>query len=236
MKKTTVLTSIAGYTTILEPFVRYYKQLGVDRIVMAVFMDKIDDVNILDRLKKLDVSVCKIYDQPYNVKQTIKDRKGYIEHDENEWVLCPDLDEFIVFPKNDMKKYLKRCDVAGIQWLAGKLIDRIACDGSLPVLDPNVDLLKQFPKVYDVTDKIQRAVSQFAVGSVGNNIDDRFNFGWDNCKRCRAGWVDVNHFKWHSGVVARLKDRVATYKLLNNEWWTESQKFLDHIEKYGRII
>lgn len=234
MKKAIVLTGITGHTGLLEPFVDYYRNLGVSEIIAALFMHDIDDKYIIKRLIALNISVCKIYEQPYNVMQVIKDRESYLPSLKDTWVLYPDLDEFMVFPSNNMMGYLHECDKNGIRWIKASLIDRITRDGTLPILDPN-NLFQQFPVSCHITRDVLKATDTFAIASCGHNIIDRYVFYRKYCNITQSGSVIVNHFKWHQGVVDRLKKRVSHYQAIGNYWWDESQRFIEHINQNGKI-
>jgi len=116
-----------------------------------------------------------------------------------DWVVHADSDEFVVFPEGTFAEVLSRAGKADV--IGGMWTDRVADEGVLAPI-PDQDLWEAFPlncafrrKPKVVAYKLPQLVTDGAHAPLGDGV-----FAKDR--------AIVYHFKWHSHVLERLKERI----------------------------
>jgi hypothetical protein len=155
-----------------------------------------------------------------------------------DWVINADVDEFHEYPI-DLVDLVDHCERNGFDHVNGELIDRVAADGSLPMLDER-PLGQQFPMEVLLTRNILRgdcrkvALSRASVVLVP---------GHHRCVGPRVSpcpseqiLVRVHHFKWDFKVLERLRLRIEDIKREGGNWWDESETFLRFVEGSSGVL
>ena len=121
-----------------------------------------------------------------------------------DWVVHADSDEFVVFPDRSFEEVLSRAGKADV--VGGMWTDRVAGQGALTPI-PDQDLWEAFPlncafrrKQKVVAYKLPQLVTDGAHAPLGKDAVFASDRGI------------VYHFKWHSHVLERLKERVEVKK------------------------
>ena len=118
-----------------------------------------------------------------------------------DWVVHADSDEFVVFDGRSFEEVLARASSSKADVVGGAWTDRVADQGVLAPI-PDQDLWEAFPlncafrrKPKVVAYKLPRLVTDGAHAPLGDGV-----FAKDR--------AIVYHFKWHSHVLERLKERI----------------------------
>ena len=154
----------------------------------------------------------------------------------HDWIVNADVDEFHAYPAplSEVVAYCEERDVACVQ---GPFVDRIAADGTLPVVAPDRSLWEQFPLSADVGSAIgKRPGADDANGTVkvmlhradalpglgGHNLQkgapEKYVYGLPLMHFAQIkspSWrfalpFRVLHVKWTAGLAARLEARRST--------------------------
>jgi hypothetical protein len=144
-----LLTVIGHGTNLLPHFIEHYQE-QVDEINIVVYESDINPMinyeikNIIknfDGVKIVHTIKERIYDwekvtQLYNF---IKSKHP------NDWWVIADIDEFHLYPNDNLSDLINECDDNGWDLVRGGFIDRIGRGGEFNELVDNVSILEQFP-------------------------------------------------------------------------------------------
>jgi len=180
---------------------------------------------------------------------------------DHDWVVHAEADDFHVYPDN---LYNVLTDDARYNAIQAPYIDRLAESGKLePVRPPGCahgSIHEQYPCRFDVmiglggirggtvkliayrgylrpSDGVHRVDAEDANKAVyhaGRELEDP-SVNILNLAVRVAMPFRVEHFKWHEGALAKLKQRVRTYRSLGYDWWRQSQRVLKHYQDHGDL-
>jgi hypothetical protein len=232
------LVTVIGHGHNLIPhFVQHYKQY-VDEINIIVYESQISP----DLKSKVEEQI-KDYDNVFIVR-TIKDRifdwekvtqlYNFIKSKHpNDWWVIADIDEFHLYPNNDLIGIIDDCNDKGYEIVRGGFIDRIGPDGEFVELKENQLIFEQYPNAgffrYPLSQAnpnkicIVKGYIEITAGQHYAKIEGQTTWRWQ-------GWshplinpnfhVQVHHFKWDSTSIERIKS-VAD----NNQGYSFSDEY-----------
>lgn len=225
---TRLVTVIGHGVNLLPHFINHYKKY-VDEIHVVVYES--------DLFPNLTNDVKEIIDGINNVKiaKTHKDRifdwervtnlYNYVTNKSpNDWWVIADIDEFHLYPNDDLSNLIGECDINGWDIVRGGFIDRIGQGGEFSELVSDVSIWEQFPNAgffrypmsYACPNKIcvMKGYVELTPGQHYAKINGQTTWRWQ-------GWnhplinpnqtVQVHHFKWDSTAIDRIK-KVAEVK------------------------
>ncbi len=225
-----LITVIGHGTNLLPHFINHYKNY-VDEINVAVY--------VTDKYYRIEEEVDKILaDFPFvNKVITVRDRLydwdkvtslyNFVKtKNPNDWWVVADIDEFHLYPNDDLKTMVSDCEDNGWQIVRGGFIDRIGPDGNFPNILPALSIWQQFPNAgffrYPMSNACPNKIAvakgfvPITSGQHYAKINDQTTWRWQ-------GWnhpliapiekysVQVHHFKWDSTAEQRIID-VASIK------------------------
>lgn len=213
---------------LLPFFLEHYRKLGVTQFFCSTLYNKV----------KPQKDLC-VY--PYGVDTTLdiysqmaEAIRGMIRRHvfESEWYILADLDEFHEYPL-ELPDLIHRCEQRGKDCVLGEMVDRVKEDGSIPELT-NEPLEIQFPVKSVITRDVMLACVQKIMLCRGiRNIDNGHHSMQEVSYPYPSRGV-IHHFKWHSGIVSRMKERLAQpHKDL--PWYAEAQRFINHWQLCGSV-
>ncbi len=231
--------------TILSHFLRHYSELGFREFHFAINTQS--NPNIVSEVERIsegypvhiDIVDDFDYTAPAMSKRLNTIRKRCADPDQ--WISVLDVDEFYELPPprseshSPLSEFLEWCDKHGYDHARGRLIDRIANDGSFPQLRSSPSLAEQYPLKRRLTRKLiggddRKVVLQKARCEILGG-HHRIRGGQSRAKIKLL----VNHFKWKHGVVERLRERLDVLERLGKPWADESRKTLAHIDQHSGI-
>jgi hypothetical protein len=170
----------------------------------------------------------------------------------NDWWVVADIDEFHLYPKDNLNDLLKDCDRNGWDIVRGGFIDRIGKNGTFPKIT-NEFIFKQFPMMgffrYPMSGAcpnkicIKKGYVNITSGQHYAEFNGHTTWGWQGWNHPLIAPIDthsvqVHHFKWDESCIERIK-KVADinqpyafsdeYKKMYNE--LQKSKFLIDIYK-----
>jgi hypothetical protein len=174
---------------------------------------------------------------------------NYITNKEtNDWWVIADVDEFHLYPDNDLNKIINYCEENDYAIVRGGFIDRIGANGEFINLKSKISIWEQFPNAGFFRHPMSGACpNKICVMKGSVNVtpgqhyvdfgDGKNSWGRDNIKHPNRypigrgeGLVQVHHFKWDSTVLERLKEVSETKE--DYTYWQEYLKMYKGIEMF----
>jgi hypothetical protein len=230
-----LVTVIGHGTNLLPHFINHYKKY-VDEINIAVYETDIYPL--------LGNEVKELIDNHDNVKiiKVIKDRVfdwekvtqlyNFVKNTQpNDWWVVADIDEFHLYPDDNLRKVINNCEENGWDVVRGGFIDRIGDDGTFPEINDSKSLFEQFPVMgffrYPMSKAcpnkicITKGYVEITSGQHYAKIDGQTTWkwqGWNHPLINSQDYVQVHHFKWDKTCFDRIKavaDIKQTYSYSN---------------------
>jgi len=235
-----LLTVIGHGTSLLPHFIEHY-QKQVDEILIAVY-----ETDLYPSLGVEVLEIIKNYDN-VNVTITIKERLYDWEKvtqlynfvkmkSKSDWFIISDIDEFHLYPNNDLRVLIKDCEENNWDIVRGGFIDRIGRGGEFPELKDDESIWRQFPNAgffrYPMSQAcpnkicIMKGYVDLTSGQHYAKINDHTTWRWQGWNHpliapIKTHSVQVHHFKWDSTSIDRILD-VAN---LNEEYAFSNEYF-----------
>lgn len=215
--------SVIGHGTNLIPhFIDHYSQY-VDEIQFVVYQSVIQP-NLIEEVKETTKNYKNV-----KVVKTIEDRIFDWEKvttlynmvkvkNPNDWWVIADIDEFHLYPNDDLKKLISNCEKYGWDLVRGGFIDRIGPDGEFSELKDDVNIFKQFPNMgffrYPMSKAcpnkvcVMRGYIEITSGQHYAKINGQTTWrwqGWNHPLINAHSYVQVHHFKWDKTSIDRVK-------------------------------
>ena len=224
-----LLTVIGHGASLLPHFINHYQKY-VDEINIVTYES---DTNPMITHEVKDI--IKNYD---NVKivMTIKDRvydwekvTGLYNFNKskhlNDWWVIADIDEFHLYPNDNLKDLITECDDNGWDIVRGGFIDRIGRGGEFSELVDNVSIWEQFPNAgffrYPMSQACPNKICvvkghiEITNGQHYAKINEQTTWrwqGWSHPLINPNNTVQVHHFKWDKSVIERIKEVINVKK------------------------
>lgn len=217
------LVTVMGHGSELLPhFINHYLQY-VDEIHIAVY---ISDVS--PNLKSEILNVTKDYENVV-MCDVIRDRVfdwnkvtqiyNYTKSKyPNDWWVVADIDEFHLYPNNNLRELVDTCDEYGYDLVRGGFIDRIGPNGTFPELQSETTLWEQFPNAgffrYPMSGAnpnkicVMKGHVELTSGQHYAKLDNHTTWkwqGWNHPLIYNLDYVQVHHFKWDKTSIDRIK-------------------------------
>ena len=218
-----LLTVIGHGTNILPHFIEHYER-QVDEINIVVYVSDIaldleEEVkNVIKNYNKIKiVKVIKERVFDWNKVTTLYNFIKY--KNPNDWWVIADVDEFHLYPDDDLKMLISDCDKNGWDIVRGGFIDRIGIDGTFPELN-KTSIWEQFPNAgffrYPMSSACPNKIC-VVKGEIEITSGQHYAKIGDQTTWKHQGWahpliapyethsVQVHHFKWDKTSIERVK-------------------------------
>jgi hypothetical protein len=217
------LLSVVGHGTNLIPhFINHYTKY-VDEIQFIVYQSSIQPTLIND-VKE----IVKNYSNTKIVK-TIEDRVFDWEKvtalynmvkskKPNDWWAIADIDEFHLYPDDNLKKLVDRCEEFGWDLVRGGFIDRVGENGEFVEIKEDINIFEQYPNMgffrYPMSKAcpnkicVMRGYVEITAGQHYAKINGQTTWrwqGWNHPLIHPYSFVQVHHFKWDNTAIERVK-------------------------------
>ena len=219
-----LITVVGHGVNLLPHFIKHYKRY-VDEINIAIYKTDLyptleEDINEI--IKNHDnVKIVKVIEDRVFDWEKVTGLYNFIKMKHpNDWWVVADIDEFHLYPNDDINTLLSDCEEFGWEIVRGGFIDRIGRGGEFSELKTDISIWEQFPnagffrypmskacpnKICIVKGKIPVSSGQhYAI------LDGETTWKW-------RGWnhpliapvydysVQVHHFKWDSTAIERIQ-------------------------------
>ena len=136
----------------------------------------------------------------------------------NDWWVVADIDEFHLYPDDDLPKIIKTCEEYGFEIVRGGFIDRIGRGGEFAELVDKVSIWEQYPNAgffrYPMSKAnpnkicIMKGIVELTSGQHYAKIDGHTTWkwqGWNHPQISPIDFVQVHHFKWDNTAIERIR-------------------------------
>ncbi len=231
-----VLVVAMGYDIRLaEWHLQHYKALGVTRILLDIQTGSGNtDLLLKDVEKAAEKHGAEIvYTEPGRYLGTRQRRERLVDRfcEPGDWLVVADVDEFHEYPAS-LHRIVHYCESGGYDFVMGELVDRLACDGTLPDLDER-PLSAQFPLGSNLTRNLCGGWARKVVicrNNVSLGEGNHEALSGTCCPQDRI-YVPVHHFRWDSLVLEKSRFMIESIKCRGSDHWIEKSRFLRHLER-----
>lgn len=220
--------SVVGHgTNILPHFLTHYSEY-VDEIQLVVYESDLHK-NLFEDVSKITSNfpkakiVKKIYDRVFDWEK-VTSLYNFIKNSQpNDWWVIADVDEFHLYPNDDLKQLINDCDENGWDIVRGGFIDRIGPNGEFSELKSDRNIFEQFPNMgffrYPMSKAcpnkicVVKGYVEITFGQHYAKIDGHTTWkwqGWNHPLINPNSFVQVHHFKWDSTSGQRVRDVANT--------------------------
>jgi hypothetical protein len=215
--------SVIGHGVDLIPhYVKHYSQY-VDEIQFVVYQTD-RTPTLLDEVKEkikdyTNVKIVKVIENRVFdwEKVTVLYNLVKSEHP-NDWWVIADIDEFHLYPDDNLSHIIKSCEEYGYELLRGGFIDRIGPNGEFSELKDDLTIWEQFPNMgffrYPLSNAcpnkvcVMKGYIEITSGQHYAKIDGQTTWkwqGWNHPLINPHSFVQVHHFKWDKTSMERIR-------------------------------
>lgn len=217
------LVTVMGHGSELLPhFIGHYSQYVNEIHIVPYVSDVSPNLKneILNIVKDYNnVVVCDVVRDRIFDWEKVTQIYNYIKSkNPNDWWVVADIDEFHLYPNDDLKTLIQNCDEHGYSLVRGGFIDRIGPDGDFPELKSDTPIWGQFPNAgffrYPMSGAnpnkicVMKGHVELTPGQHYAKLDTHTTWkwqGWNHPLIYNAGYVQVHHFKWDRTSIDRIK-------------------------------
>jgi hypothetical protein len=218
------LTVIGHGVNLIEHHINHYSKY-VDEIQYIIYETDLyptlhDDVKSIIKnygnVKIVNVVKDRIFDWEKVTKlyNFIKSKKP------NDWWVISDIDEFHLYPNDNLNELINDCEINGWDVIRGGFIDRIGQNGDFPEINQEENIFLQFPTMsffrYPLSQAcpnkicVVRGYIEITNGQHYAKIDGQTTWKWQGWNHPLIAPIDthsvqVHHFKWDNTCIERIK-------------------------------
>jgi len=221
-----LITVIGHGVDLLPHFIKHYQQY-VDEIHIGVYETELhpllgNQVNEIvenyNNVKIVKILNDRVFDWN-KVTQLYNFIKNSHQHD---WWVVADIDEFHLYPNDDLRKLVTDCNEHGWDIVRGGFIDRVGIDGTFPTIVEDKNIFEQFPAMgffrYPMSKAnpnkvcVMKGYVELTSGQHYVKLDGHTTWkwqGWNHPLINPHSFVQVHHFKWDESCIERIKQVVS---------------------------
>lgn len=235
-----LLTVIGHGVELLPHFIEHY-QKQVDEIEIAVYETELHPFindEVTEIIKNFDnVKISIVVKERLFDWEKVTQLYNFIKMKSSaDWYVIADIDEFHLYPNDNLKGLVKDCEDNNWDIVRGGFIDRIGRGGEFVELRNNVSIFRQFPNAgffrYPMSKAcpnkicVMRGYVDVTPGQHYAKINDHTTWRWQGWNHpliapIETHSVQVHHFKWDSTSI----DRILEVSNLNEDYAFSNEYF-----------
>lgn len=248
-----LVTVIGHGVNLLPHFINHYKSY-VDEINIVCYNSDLHP-NITDQVGKAisefdNVKIVKeIYHQNFDWEMVTNMYNLIKLIHPNDWWVVSDIDEFHLYPNDDLRKLISDCEENGWEMARGGFIDRIGEGGNFPAIRKDVSLWQQMPVMgffrYPMSQAcpnkicVMKGYITLTNGQHYANINGQTTWRWQGWNHPLIAPIDthsvqVHHFKWDRTSIERVKKVADTNK--DYSYSSEYLRMYEELKKSDFLI
>ena len=220
------LVTVIGHGVDLLPhFIKHYQQY-VDEIHIGVYETELHPL-LGNQVKEIvenynNVKIVKILNDRVFDWNKVTQLYNFIKNShQHDWWVVADIDEFHLYPNDDLRKLVTDCNEYGWDIVRGGFIDRVGIDGTFPTIVEDKNIFEQFHAMgffrYPMSKAnpnkvcVMKGYVELTSGQHYVKLDGHTTWkwqGWNHPLINPHGFVQVHHFKWDKTCVDRIKQVV----------------------------
>ena len=133
-----LISHVNGDNDLIEAWLKYYLQLGVERFHLVVHGGPEENSRLLAIKDSYPIAIEDTYGGSFHIDEKKRRLDAALARHTGQWVLLVDSDEFVEFPYRDIPETVRQLEFARANLMAAPMVQRLTADGSLetpPVLD-----------------------------------------------------------------------------------------------------
>ena len=217
------LVTVIGHGVDLLPhFIKHYQQY-VDEIHIGVYETELHPL-LGNQVKEIvenynNVKIVKILNDRVFDWNKVTQLYNFIKNShQHDWWVVADIDEFHLYPNDDLRKMVTNCNEYGWDIVRGGFIDRVGIDGTFPSIVEDKNIFEQFPAMgffrYPMSKAnpnkvcVMKGYVELTSGQHYVKLDGHTTWkwqGWNHPLINPHSFVQVHHFKWDKTCVDRIK-------------------------------
>ncbi len=217
------LVTVIGHGVDLLPhFIKHYQQY-VDEIHIGVYETELHPL-LGNQVKEIvenynNVKIVKILNDRVFDWNKVTQLYNFIKNShQHDWWVVADIDEFHLYPNDDLRKMVTNCNEYGWDIVRGGFIDRVGIDGTFPTIVEDKNIFEQFPAMgffrYPMSKAnpnkvcVMKGYVELTSGQHYVKLDGHTTWkwqGWNHPLINPHSFVQVHHFKWDKTCVDRIK-------------------------------
>jgi hypothetical protein len=221
------LVTVIGHGVDLLPhFIKHYQQY-VDEIHIGVYETELHPL-LGNQVKEIvenfnNVKIVKILNDRVFDWNKVTQLYNFIKNShQHDWWVVADIDEFHLYPNDDLRKMVTNCNEYGWDIVRGGFIDRVGIDGTFPAIVEDKNIFEQFPAMgffrYPMSKAnpnkvcVMKGYVELTSGQHYVKLDGHTTWkwqGWNHPLINPHSFVQVHHFKWDKTCVDRIKQVVS---------------------------
>ena len=221
------LVTVIGHGVDLLPhFIKHYQQY-VDEIHIGVYETELHPL-LGNQVKEIvenynNVKIVKILNDRVFDWNKVTQLYNFIKNShQHDWWVVADIDEFHLYPNDDLRKLVTDCNEYGWDIVRGGFIDRVGIDGTFPTIVEDKNIFEQFPAMgffrYPMSKAnpnkvcVMKGYVELTSGQHYVKLDGHTTWkwqGWNHPLINPHSFVQVHHFKWDKTCVDRIKQVVS---------------------------
>ena len=244
MGKVFLIVTVGPDYRLLPRFLEYYIKSGIEKF-LVILNTKDREAHRILSLHGLSSVYTWTDTFSEDTKQRIEREIINQECSYKDWIVYTDVDEFQYYPEGLIES-IYMADNADYDYIEGRLLDRVSCTGELRDLDPENKLETQFPLGGYITAPLLNAWDKKIVAARKNKIvggghhiflDETSLNTLPYNVRISGPYKDIaiNHFKWDSHVLNRMKKYLKLKDDSLQAWRKEISSFLEYYSIKSRI-
>ena len=235
-----LITVIGHGVNLLPHFIEHY-QKHVDEINIAVYETELypnlneEVTDIIKNYEKVNI-VINVQERIFDWEKVTQLYNFVKSKQKDSWYVIADIDEFHLYPNDDLRELIKDCEENSWDIVRGGFIDRIGRGGEFSELKDDISIWEQFPNAgffrYPMSKAcpnkicVMRGYVDVTAGQHYAKIDDHTTWRWQGWNHpliapVKTHSVQVHHFKWDSTSI----DRVLNVANINEDYAFSSEYF-----------
>jgi hypothetical protein len=217
-----LVTVIGHGTNLLPHFINHYQKY-VDEINIAVYETDMYP-SLVNEIKEIiknhdNIKIVKVIKDRVFDWEKVTQLYNFVKNTQpNDWWVIADIDEFHLYPDDNLKKLIQNCNEYGWDIVRGGFIDRIGEDGEFCEIKEESSLFEQFPITgffrYPMSKAcpnkicVVKGYVEITSGQHYAKIDGHTTWkwqGWGHPLINPHSFVQVHHFKWDKTCIDRIK-------------------------------
>jgi hypothetical protein len=236
-----LITSVYENPELLPHFIHHYCAMGVAKVLVSARLPEAYEISKgLAEYYPVKASYEPAQEFTDSDKREIEDRLLEGENlQPHDWVIYADLDEFQAYPA-PLRNIVEALNANDAKAIRGYMVDRLAGDGGLKPVAPEIPIWQQFPVMAHITQMI-------AGGWTQKVMMTRYELKTEGCvNHTTVGGVfssppigevteyRVHHFKWIAGVHERLLKRLAHGKF-SGCYYEECRRLVRYLDEHKKL-
>jgi hypothetical protein len=231
-----LLSHVNADSDLIEAWLKYYLQLGVERFHLVVHGGPEENSRLLAIKDSYPIDIEATYGGPFLGEHKKNHLDALLARNTEQWLVLVDSDEFVEFPYRNIPETIQKLNFEQATVMVAPMLQRIKADGALetpPLID---DPLELFPLCSE--DLYQRmgvdaSILKYPLFYCGRNtqLEEEGNHHPPRGSEARTSAMRgvTHHFKFRRTVSQRLDRRINSAYL----WRHESVQFREYLDSHS---